>query len=132
MYTLVLRTTSRMFIAALTHHLYPRVTRHYPYPPLTRSAVRGYGTRTGTGTGGLQSTRTRPVLCPIQNHAKEATSSPDSSQRHRKHLGAVTLSRISKMTSRITGYRLFAVLAVPPKLERKIRSTVRTHTQSKR
>ena len=53
-----------MFLAALTQYLYPRVTREYPYPPLTRPVVRGYGTRTGTGTGGLQSTRTRPVLCP--------------------------------------------------------------------
>ena len=55
-----------MFIAALTQDLYPRVTRQYPYPPLTRPVVRGYGTRTGTGTGGPQSTRTRPVLCPMQ------------------------------------------------------------------
>ena len=40
-----------MFIAALTQYLYPRVTRQYPYPPLTRPVVRGYGTRAGTGTG---------------------------------------------------------------------------------
>ena len=56
-----------MFIAALTQDLYPRVTRQYPYPPLTRPVVRGYGTRTGTGTGGPQSTRTRPVLCPTRD-----------------------------------------------------------------